>query len=156
MVTHNFAGQIASVFGLGKIGRAPGTLASAYAAGLAYVIQAYFGSTALIVFTIICAVLSIWSVETWHKANRHQAVDQSWIVIDEVVGQCLVFWYLFDFAWYWILAGFLLFRFFDILKPWPIGWADRRFKNSFGVLFDDVLAGLIAGVIMLGAQIYVG
>ena len=47
-----------------------------------------------------------------------------------------------------ILLSFILFRFFDILKPWPISLADQKLKNSFGVMFDDILAGLFAGIVL--------
>jgi phosphatidylglycerophosphatase A len=51
-------------------------------------------------------------------------------------------------GWIWVLLGFLLFRFFDILKPWPIRWFDQRVPGGFGIMLDDVLAGLYAGLLM--------
>jgi len=54
--------------------------------------------------------------------------------------------------WVWWLAAFAAFRFFDIVKPWPIGWLDRRFKNGFGVMVDDLMAAIYAVVVLALAQ----
>ena len=48
------------------------------------------------------------------------------------------------FNWKWMLIGFILFRFFDILKPWPISWLDKQVKGGFGIMIDDILAGLFS------------
>ena len=53
-------------------------------------------------------------------------------------------------AWWWSLIGFALFRLFDILKPWPIGWADRRVSGGLGIMLDDLLAGLMAWLVLQG------
>ena len=69
--------------------------------------------------------------------------DHSGIVWDEFVG----FWitmFLIPVTWYWILLGFVLFRLFDILKPWPISWCDKHVHGGFGIMLDDVLAGVLA------------
>ncbi|HEY9150823.1 MAG TPA: phosphatidylglycerophosphatase A, partial [Gammaproteobacteria bacterium] len=55
-------------------------------------------------------------------------------------------------GWPWVLAAFLLFRLLDIWKPWPIRWVDRRVGGGFGIMLDDVLAGLGAGVLLLAAD----
>ncbi len=69
------------------------------------------------------------------------------MVVDEVVGQWLTLLSAaLDPLLY--LAGFAFFRGFDIVKPWPIGWADRRIPGAYGVMLDDVLAGLYAGVLL--------
>ncbi|MFT6387957.1 MAG: phosphatidylglycerophosphatase A [Cellvibrionaceae bacterium] len=51
--------------------------------------------------------------------------------------------------WYWIILGFVLFRFFDIVKPWPILLVDRKVEGGFGIMFDDVLAGIYAGALLM-------
>jgi phosphatidylglycerophosphatase A len=76
--------------------------------------------------------------------------DPGEIVIDEVVGQwmCLLVVPLAG-AWMdiaWMLIAFVAFRIFDIIKPWPIRWVDRRVGGGFGIMFDDVLAGVFAMV----------
>jgi phosphatidylglycerophosphatase A len=75
--------------------------------------------------------------------------DHSGIVWDEFVG----FWITMiavPSTWQWILAGFVLFRLFDIVKPWPVKIADEKMKGGFGIMFDDVLAGLYA---LIGLQL---
>jgi len=57
-------------------------------------------------------------------------------------------------GWLWVLAGFLLFRFFDVLKPWPIRWLDRRVGGGFGIMVDDLLAGIAAAAVLQLLVIY--
>lgn len=69
--------------------------------------------------------------------------DHGGIVWDEFVGYWLtMLWIPFD--WVWIVAGFVLFRLFDIVKPWPIGWLDKKLGGGLGIMLDDVIAGLLA------------
>ena len=77
--------------------------------------------------------------------------DHPGIVWDEFVG----FWITMIAAptgWLWIVAGFVLFRFFDIVKPWPVKVADKKMRGGFGIMFDDVLAGLYALAVIQIAQ----
>ncbi|MCS3469722.1 phosphatidylglycerophosphatase A [Pseudomonas sp. JUb42] len=74
--------------------------------------------------------------------------DHEGIVWDEMVGMWITLWDVPQ-GWYWLLAGFLMFRFFDILKPWPISWIDRHVHSGTGIMLDDVLAGVFA---WLGVQ----
>lgn len=69
--------------------------------------------------------------------------DHSGIVWDEIVGY-LITMIAVPVQWQWMLAGFLLFRLFDIVKPWPIRWIDRQLHGGFGIMFDDVVAGIFA------------
>ena len=69
--------------------------------------------------------------------------DHSAIVWDEIVGYWITMTAV-PLAWQWILLGFMLFRLFDIVKPWPVKLADKRMKGGLGIMFDDVLAGLYA------------
>jgi phosphatidylglycerophosphatase A len=64
-------------------------------------------------------------------------------VWDEFVGYWITM-FMAPAGWWWIVIGFLLFRLFDIVKPWPIRWLDRNVAGGFGVMIDDVLAGLMA------------
>jgi len=70
--------------------------------------------------------------------------DHSGIVWDELIGYWITMIAIPAVTWQWILAGFVLFRFFDIVKPWPVKIADRRVPGGFGIMFDDLLAGLYA------------
>ncbi|MBC7780779.1 MAG: phosphatidylglycerophosphatase A, partial [Proteobacteria bacterium] len=83
--------------------------------------------------------LGVWACGA---ANRALGVnDHGGIVIDEVVAFLLVLWAVPAVWWAW-MAAFVLFRLFDIVKPFPIGWCDRHLKGGFGVMFDDLLAAL--------------
>ena len=75
--------------------------------------------------------------------------DPGWIVIDELVGQWLCFAFVPEWNALNLAASFILFRFFDILKPAPIKQIDKKLKGGLGVMFDDVVAGIFAGVILL-------
>ena len=82
-----------------------------------------------------------------YKNNLFDNIDDKSIVIDEIIGY-LSFMIFFDINITNITIGFLLFRFFDILKPFPISYVDKKIKNSFGVIFDDLLAGLFSGILL--------
>jgi len=82
--------------------------------------------------------------------------DHGAIVVDELLGQLLTLWIAL-----WLLSGttldiqtlflgFVCFRLYDIAKPWPVGWCDRQFKNGFGVMLDDIIAALWAGMVLVG------
>ena len=73
--------------------------------------------------------------------------DFGGIVWDEVAGFLVTMWFV-PFSWTAVLAGFILFRFFDIVKPWPIKWVDQKVEGGLGIMLDDVLAGLMAGGIL--------
>ncbi len=69
------------------------------------------------------------------------------VVWDEIVGYLITMLGL-PFNWMWMLGGFLLFRLFDIWKPWPIRWVDRNVKGGLGIMFDDVIAAVFACVLL--------
>jgi phosphatidylglycerophosphatase A len=71
--------------------------------------------------------------------------DFGGIVWDEIAG-FLITMCLVPFSWYAVLVGFILFRFFDIVKPWPIKWVDQKIEGGVGIMLDDVLAGMMAGI----------
>lgn len=152
MDKYKIAVQIASCFGIGHLPKAPGTWASLYTAAIAYLLQVYIGTSALFVFFTAACLLSIWSADIILKNNPDDP-DPSWIVIDEVAGQSFVFFYLFLSNVGFAAVAFLLFRAFDIFKPWPISWVDKKFPNTFGVLADDVLAGIISGFLLFLFQV---
>ena len=79
--------------------------------------------------------------------------DHSGIVWDEIIGY-LITMIALPGDWVWMLAGFIAFRFFDILKPWPIRLADKRLHGGFGIMFDDVLAGIFAMLTLHSAQYF--
>ena len=125
-------------FGLGYLPWAPGTWGSLLGLPLAYLLMDLGYWKWLVLLLLI--VLSVWSAYlTMRRIHQH---DPKEIVCDEVVGLMLVLLWVHPqglFAWG---ACFILFRLFDIIKPWPISWVDNNLKTAWGVVFDDLLAGV--------------
>ncbi len=127
-------------FGSGLLPRAPGTWGTVAAIPL-YLLLAPLPLAAYVAVTLLAFVVGVWACGlTGEELGVH---DHSAIVWDEVVG-LLIAMTAVPMGWPWLLAGFALFRLFDIWKPWPIGPVDRKVKGGLGVMLDDVLAGLMA------------
>ncbi len=126
---------------------APGTVGTLGAIPLAWAV-ARLPYPAQLAF--IAAFLPLSVVAARHAGRYWQVVDASPIVIDEVIGYLVTMAFV---PWSWPAAagGFLLFRLFDVLKPWPASAFDRV-KSGFGVVMDDVAAGVWAGGLLLGAR----
>ncbi|CAN5613114.1 phosphatidylglycerophosphatase A [soil metagenome] len=106
-------------------------------------ISAWFHTVNLIVFLLFC-LLGIWAASRATKLFKHK--DPSQAVVDEVIGQLIVFLFIpFGLHWSFVLAGFLLFRLFDIWKPYPID-SLQGLPAGIGVCADDILAGVYGGV----------
>jgi phosphatidylglycerophosphatase A len=131
---------------------APGTFGSAVGVA-AYALLADLGGP-LLGLTLLClAFLGVWASDIAELV--FERVDDGRIVIDEVVGQLLALAPLALLAppgarrsWPWLLAGFLLFRLFDIWKPPPVRWAEKSFAGGAGVMLDDVFAGIQGGAVL--------
>ena len=85
-------------------------------------------------------------------AKLMQVHDDGRIVWDEFAGQSIVLLpllYWTNLAWWWIIPAFVLFRLFDVWKPFPIGWADRKVSGGLGIMLDDVLAGVMAMLVLV-------
>lgn len=135
-------------FGLGLLPVAPGTWGSLGALPVAWAIVEAVGRTGLAVAGVAAFIVGIWACEAC--VRKHGKEDPKELVIDEIAGQWLVLAVVPPgLALY--AAGFVLFRVFDILKPWPVGWADREVKGGFGVMLDDLLAAVYAGAILFAA-----
>ena len=136
---------IASWFGSGFLPWAPGTWGSLIALPFAWIIEFYAGRWSLFTAAIIVFFVG-WLAA--HAAIRGASdPDPGWIVIDEVVGQWLTLLALpVKLIPYGI--GLLLFRLFDIWKPWPIRVAERRCGGGFGIMIDDVLAAIYALIVI--------
>ena len=129
-------------FGLGSgcAPKAPGTFGTA-AAVLFYLPLQYLSLWLYLGFIVVSFVLGVWLCDRASKALGVH--DHGGIVWDEFVG----YWITMIAApagWVWMLVGFLLFRLFDIWKPWPIKIADEVVEGGFGIMIDDVLAGIYA------------
>lgn len=134
---------ISTWFGAGLMPVAPGTWGSAAALPFAWLIAWLGGPWALLAASLVAFAVGVWAAEVY---GRHAGIkDASPIVIDEVAGQWLTLVpAALDPITY--LAGFLLFRLADIVKPWPANWADRALDGGLGVMLDDVFAGLYAAL----------
>jgi phosphatidylglycerophosphatase A len=136
---------LATWFGAGLSPFAPGTIGSLAALPLAYGLSHYLGIIGLGAAVAVIFIVGIWAAQIYSR--RTATHDAGPIVIDEVAGQCLTLLLVpADIVLY--AVGFALFRLADIVKPWPIGLADRRIKGGFGVMFDDLLAGGLAAIIL--------
>jgi phosphatidylglycerophosphatase A len=140
---------IATFFGAGRFPVAPATFASAIVAGVYLAMGP--GPDPLArgrPWPEAWAILLLLPIATWaaHQAEKSLGHDASPIVIDEVVGQMIAFWFA-PRSWPWILAGFLLFRLFDIWKPLGARRA-QDLPGGWGIVTDDVLAGLYAAIVL--------
>lgn len=130
-------------FGCGLIRPAPGTWGSAGALPFGALIAWSGGPLVLAAASLIVLVIGIWSSGIY--AREAGVSDPGQIVIDEVAGQWLTLAFVpLDPVWY--IAAFFLFRASDIVKPFPANWCDRHLKGGFGVMIDDMVAGLYAGL----------
>lgn len=136
----------ATWFGSGALPKAPGTWGSLAALPFAWLIQTGLGPVALVAAALVVFFLGIWVSE--HTARHMGHSDPGQIVIDEVAAQWLVL-AVVPPSWQSYLAGFLLFRLFDILKPWPIRQIERRLGGGFGIMADDILAAIYAAPFLI-------
>ena len=145
------------MFNIGKLGNFPGTIASAATSSL-YIIFYYFKVHYMTLFLIFLLLLLISVYLINFLKNEFDEVDSKEIVIDEYLGQSIpiLFFYviLFEasvsnkFFIIIVLISFIGFRFFDILKPFPINYIDSNYKNGFGVIFDDIVAGIFTTIVL--------
>lgn len=131
-------------FGSGLAPFAPGTFGTLAALPLYFLLQKLPLPFYLAVI-VAGFVIGIWLCEqTTQALGVH---DHSGIVWDEIIGY-LITMIAIPLDWRWIVAGFLLFRFFDIIKPWPIRWIDSQVSGGFGIMLDDVIAGIFALLVL--------
>lgn len=153
---------VATFFYIGYLRPASGTWGSAAAIPVAWVIHGLFGFWGLALATL--AVYAAGYYATRAHLVGHRDTDPSEVVIDEVAGQWIALWplslglthagadpWLFPYPG-WV-GAFFMFRLFDIWKPGPIGWADRK-HGATGVMLDDVFAGIAAAIVVAGAAAF--
>lgn len=131
-------------FGAGVMPFAPGTFGTLAAVPL-YLLLRPLPLFSYLVVVLVSFVAGVWLCE---RTSRDLGVhDHGGIVWDEIVGYLLTMAFAPP-GWLWILLGFVLFRLFDILKPWPIRTIDRQVPGGFGIMLDDLLAALYALLVM--------
>ncbi|WP_411185654.1 phosphatidylglycerophosphatase A [Photobacterium rosenbergii] len=144
---------LATGFGSGLSPIIPGTMGTVAAIPL-YLLMAQLPFT---VYLLITAVAALIGITICQKTSDDMGVhDHGSIVWDEFVG----FWITMAIApvvsWQWVLAGFVLFRFFDMVKPWPISWLDKHVHGGLGIMVDDILAGFMAMIALWGLGHWIG
>ncbi len=143
---------LATGLGAGASPVAPGTMGTLVAIPI-YVWAASLSTEGYALFVLLLAVMGIGLC---HKTAKDWGVhDHASIVWDEIVGY-LITLFAMPIHWGWMLLGFGVFRFFDIVKPWPIRWVDRRVTGGFGIMLDDVLAGLASCLVLHGLASLIG
>lgn len=136
-------------------------LATGFGSGLSPIVPGTMGSLAAIPFWLLMARMPIWSC--WviivagffigclicqRTSDDMKVHDHGSIVWDEFIGMWITLMAIPTVSWEWILTGFFIFRIFDMWKPWPIRWFDRRVSGGFGIMIDDVIAAIFAYVMV--------
>jgi phosphatidylglycerophosphatase A len=137
---------IATGCGIGLLPLMPGTWASLAALPCAWAIAAFAGRAALAAAAVLAFAAGCWASATLARASGLK--DPQFIVIDEVAAQWLVL-VAAPLDWRAYLAAFLLFRLFDITKPWPARAIERRVAGGLGIMLDDIAAALYAILLLL-------
>jgi len=137
-------------------------LATGFGSGLSPIIPGTMGSLGAIPFWL----LMYWLLPVWlcwfiilfgfvvgivicqRTSDDMQVHDHGSIVWDEFIGMWMTLMVIPLVSWQWVLIAFVLFRFFDMLKPWPIGWFDRQVGGGLGIMLDDIIAAIFAMVIV--------
>lgn len=149
-------------------------LATGFGSGLSPIIPGTMGTLAAVPFYLLLAHLPVWSylllvllaclvgVKICQVTSTDMQVhDHGSIVWDEFAG----FWItmlivpllqLPVWDWRWPVTGFVLFRFFDMVKPWPIGWLDKRVEGGMGIMVDDIVAGIMSAVMLAAIGSWAG
>jgi phosphatidylglycerophosphatase A len=150
-----FARIVAEFFYCGRFPVAPGTVGS-------------LGSLVIWIPSVYCAwpitvrlamlgalfFLGVWASR--YAIDYYQQPDPKQVVIDEVVGQGIPFLVISPNLWQ-VVFSFLLFRFFDIVKPWPIRTVEHSFRDQWGIMLDDVIAGIFAMMVLfIGKYFFIG
>jgi phosphatidylglycerophosphatase A len=134
-------------FGSGLSPKMPGTIGTIVGVGLYLLIPVQYLTNWRIYLGVIIATFLIGVFLCGYTAKTLNVHDHPGIVWDEIVGYFITM-FMVPKEWMWILIGFVLFRIFDIWKPWPISIADKRLKGGFGIMLDDVIAAIFALIII--------
>lgn len=134
-------------FGLGSgaAPKAPGTFGTLAAVPL---FIWFLQDLSAMAYLAVLVVTSLVGIYLCGKTSKDMGVhDHAGIVWDEFVGFWITMW-LAPAGWFYIALGFVLFRLFDILKPWPISWVDKNVHGGFGIMLDDILAGVMSFIVL--------
>ncbi len=149
----NFAYIISTLFGAGYFPKAPGTFGSFVSLPVIFLVSYCFGLWGLLAMIIFVFAIAVPAIKKVLLYTEH---DPSFIVVDEFIGQSVTFLFVVDVlknnislkALVIYTVGFILFRIFDVRKPYPVSYADQKIKNEFGVILDDIFAGVYAAIFL--------
>ena len=144
MAKINFNTMFVSVLGIGFIPIASGTFGSLAGLMIGYLLN-LLSYNLFFLFIPTLFILGVIASNTYQKLTGEK--DSSVIVIDEVVGQLIAMMFVMDNL-VLVFISFIIFRIFDILKPWPASYADKKMSGGFGVMLDDVFAGIYAAILV--------
>ena len=152
-----------TMFGIGRIPKIPGTFASLATVILLYIFFHILNLSPIIIFLFLIIVLFFSFIAVAIHISDNTNKDPKEIVIDEFIGQSIpIYMYEIshgtekssDEAIIFYVTCFILFRFFDIVKPFPVNFFDKKFKNSFGVIMDDICAGFYVVLSLISFMIF--
>ena len=142
----NFSKYFATLFGIGFISFAPGTLGSLFAILIWYVFIDLFSIFYYIVLFLLVLSVSFYFTDIY--LNNYKKKDPSEVIVDEFLGQSIPLLFIVNFNIYEVLIAFVTFRFFDIYKIYPINKMEDL-KGSYGVILDDIVAGIYSLIILM-------
>jgi len=142
MAKLNLNTMFVSVFGIGFIPFASGTFGSLAGLIIGYALNLINYNLFFIIIPMLF-ILGVIASNTYQKQTGEK--DSSVIVIDEVVGQLIAMMFVMD-DFVLVFISFIIFRLFDIYKPWPASYADKKMTGGFGVMLDDVFAGIYTSI----------
>lgn len=137
---------LATAGGAGYSPIAPGTCGTAVTVPLVWALSAL----PIWQWALVCVAITLLAIAVAHQADRvWETHDSQRIVIDEVAGYCITMMFVDRDHWAPLAVGFVVFRFFDIVKPPPVRWLDQNLPGGWGVVLDDALAGVMGAVVMV-------
>ena len=146
-----------TLFGIGYSPIAPGTIGSIFSIVFFYFLIKFVSYSFLVIIFLIILFTSLKLIEKY--SNLLKSHDSSTIVIDEFLGIFLIILFYdylkFTNDFIMFLLVLILFRFFDILKIFPINWVDKNIKNSFGGVLDDLLAGVYSIIVLYSINVFI-
>jgi phosphatidylglycerophosphatase A len=149
--------MIVSLFGIGFIPLAPGTVGSFFSIIFFYIIFEYFSFVNIIIIFLFTFFISLKLINLYSSLSNKY--DPSEIVIDEFLGINFIFifyeYFKFTNDIFMFVLIFIIFRLFDIIKFFPANWIDKNIKNSWGVILDDVVAGFYCVIILYTLNVFI-
>lgn len=142
---------VATWFGIGFAKPAPGTWGTLAGLPFGIVLYDFAGWIGLVVGIVAVTLAGLWAASKVEAMTDNH--DQGFIVIDEVVGVWIALLAVAPMTFPHVALAFVLFRIFDIVKPFPVSWADQKIGGAWGVMLDDLLAGGFAALIIMGLRV---